>query len=87
MEDEKQSYFSWNLAKKEGRTSLADTDDVSGHKAMLVKNRLGYVSPKIFCEQLDIMRKIIKKYREAEYEEEKDFLLVLLCDSFSKDEY
>jgi hypothetical protein len=54
--------------------------------AMVIQNRLGYQSAQLFADKLDIMQKIIKAYREAENNDEKDFLLGLVSGSFTRDE-
>jgi hypothetical protein len=54
--------------------------------ALVIQNRLGYQSAQLFADKLDIMQKIIKAYREAENNDEKDFLLGLVSGSFTRDE-
>ena len=65
---------------------LKKSSSVSSIDDRVVKCRLGYRSAKIFCEKLDIMQKIIKAYRESTDEGIKEFLLRLVCGSFTREE-
>ena len=65
-------------------SSLLATQDPM---ALFVENRLGYSNAKVFADKLDIMQKIIKAYRYPDNTpEERDFLLGLICGSFTRDE-
>lgn len=73
-------------SKKRKRPPLKKSATTSSIDDRIIKCRLGYRSAKAFCDELDIMQKIIKAYRQSEQDSDKDFLLRLICGSFTREE-
>jgi hypothetical protein len=67
-------------------SALKKSSTISSIDEKVVTGRLGYRSAKAFCEQLDIMQKVIKTYRDATEDSEKESLLRLICGSFTREE-